>query len=424
MKSSPMDGAYAAVPTEDMSRSSQDARQELHHVINKKIRDKSRVPFFGSRGTLHWFCSVTWRVSLMYTLYAGAVLYFEYSAGISLHTYLGFPDRRSSATNSIQFLAAFLTGLTMTDAAQRYKVAMAALLDFRETVETLRVSLCSATIDPKLRISTQCFIAWMVVLFQKSLAYFTEDFSWRLDNLIPGEFQNAVLFQPEVLWAFEIQEFQYVLTNFMVSSHLWDYKEKTIQVLYDRAMRSLNSLCELLQVRNPTAKLAISKMSVHALLLSIPLVNEDRNSIYFVPFVAALFYSVLALAQELSDPWGDDMHDLPLQDVMKYLAMPVGAERDEGRFEVSIAWLSYGLTTGKWKYTEDEFPIPRMKHQEPNKGAKMDFEAMRTLQDVTGYKTFESFCKAKAHDMSKAAHEGRRMPHYLNWKVPDIFSHP
>lgn len=406
---------YVLVPGCDTTDNSKNKRHTLFTQISMRIRSMSSVPTWGLSGTMAWFVQATWHVFLLYACYGGACVYYQYYTGISIHTLLDFPDRPSSVTSTIQFLAAFLTGLTMTDAAARYKIAMSALLEFRESVETFRVSLCAGTTDPKVRIAVQCFISWMMCLFQKSIVFYTEDFSGSMRDFIPPEFQEAVLFQPEVLWGFEMQEFQYVITNFMISARLWDRQERTIQPLFERVLKAKESLSDLLEVRSPTTKFTIGKLAVHSFLVLIPLVNGDNISPLILPFVAALFYSVLALANELSDPWGDDTHDLPLRDVMRFLSMPLDSGSDEGNFQTTMRWMSRGFTTGDWNCPDPAHPIPRLKSQDPNKGEMIDFHAMRTLQDVAGYQSFEDYVRAKSADMTEAEQNGRRMPMYLKW---------
>jgi len=429
---------YVLVPGDDKEDSnSKNVRHHLFTQISMRIRTMSSVPFWGLQGTLVWFISATWHIFLMYALFSGACLYCEFYSGTSVHTLLNFPHRPSSVFSTVQFLAAFLTGLTITAAAHRYKTAMSALLEFRESVETFRVSLCAGTTDPKVRITVQCLMAWMMCLFQKSIVFYTEDFQGSMKDFIPPEFREVVLFQPEVLWGFEVQEFQYVLTNFMISARIWDRQERTIQPLFERVLRAKEALSDLLEVRPPTTQMTIGKLAVHSFLVLVPLVNGDTISPLMLPFVAALFYSVLALANELSDPWGDDKHDLPLRDVMRYLSMPLDSGADPGHFQsmktncdlhsmpvdnggelMTMRWLNRGFTRGDWTCTDSKHPIPRPKAQDPNKGEMIDFHAMRTLADVAGYPTFEEFVQAKSADMLEAEQNGRRMPLYLKWSQP------
>jgi len=310
----------------------------------------------------------------------------------------------------------------MTEAAARYKAAMASLLEFRDATEALRVSLCSSTGDAKMRVSVQIFIAWMMCLFQKSIVFYTEDFSESLRTFIPNEVCHCVLYRPEVLWNYDFTEFQYVFSNFMLQSQLWDKKEKMIEKLWQRMLSAFKVLHELLQVRSPTTKFTVGKIAVNLFLLSIPLVNADLCSPCILPVVAAMFYCVLRLSAELADPWGDGtgsmgMHDLPLLEVMKFLSSPSFAEADMSEIESTVQWLSRGLQTGNWTYSTGENQIPRNKATDPNKGEMIDFKSMRTLAEVAGFTSWESFLAAQSQDMAVAERNGRRMPTYLRWNV-------
>jgi len=416
---------YSVVPGEESNVDHQEekdhgGRQKILRSIGRRVRSMSSIPFCGRSGTLYWIISSTWLIFFFYALYGGGCIAFWYYTGRSVHEALDFPTRPSSLSASIQFLAAFLTGLTMTEAAGRYKAALAALLEFRDATESLRVSLCSSTPDPKLRVSVHLFISWMMCLFQKSIVFYTEDFSDSIRNLIPNEATQCVLFQPELLWKFDLVEFQYVFSSFMVNSQLWDHRDKTIEKLWIRMLHAHHTLNELLQVRSPTTKLTVGKIAVHFFLLSIPLVNGDFVSPIILPMVAAMFYAILQLSQELGDPWGmvggQDLHELPLLQVMGFLALPMFAELDFPEIDATVRWLNTGLLTGAWTFG-GENPIPRTKAIDPNKGCVIDFEAQRTLGEVAGFKTWDSFLMHQRQDMGAAERNGRRMPVYLKWNV-------
>lgn len=419
-------GPYSLVPGEDKEEKKDDVRPKLLRSIGRRVRTMSSIPTCGPSGTLCWLLGATWRPFFVYSLYGGGCIACWYYTGKTVHTILNFPDHPSSISAVIQFLAAFLTGLTMTEAAARYKAAMAALLEFRDATETLRVSLCSSTPDPKLRISINMFIAWGMCLFQKTIVFFTEDFSDPMRTFIPVELCQCCLFRPEVLWNYDLVQYQYVFSNFMLNAQLWDRKEKIIEKLWARKLNALRELHELLQVRSPTTKFTVGSIAVNLFLISIPLVNADLISPVVLPIVAAMFYAVMQLAFEIGDPWGegaDNLHDLPLLNVMRFLSTPMFSETDKGEIDMCVAWLTRGLQEGKWDYPGDargEHTIPRKKHTDPNRGETIDFLSMRTLADVAGYRSWDSFLAKQGSDMWAAEQNGRRLPTYLRWNQWDM----
>jgi hypothetical protein len=418
-------GQYSLVPGYDKEDKDQHARQKLLRSIGRRVRSMSSIPTCGRHGTIWWIICSSWKVVFLYSIYGGLCIAFWYKTGVTLHEALGFPTRPSSISAVIQFLAAFLTGLTMTEAAGRYKAAMASLLEFRDATEALRVSLCSSTGDAKLRVSVNIFISWMMCLFQKSIVFYTEDFSEPLRTFIPIEVGACVLYRPEVLWSFDLVQFQYVFSNFMLQSQLWDRKEKMIEKLWQRMLSAFKVLHELLQVRSPTTKFTVGKIAVNMFLVSIPLVNGDFTSPLILPIVAGMFYCVLTLAKELADPWGDGddgLHVLPLNEVMKFLSSPMFAETDMDEINSSVEWLSSGLQNGIWTYSKGKDTIPRHKAADPNKGEIIDFAAMRTLAEVAGFRSWESFLLHQVQDMGTAERNGRRMPVYLRWTSDGVLA--
>jgi len=315
-------GPYSLVPGEDKEHENARAiRPKLLRTIGRRIRSMSAIPTLGRDGTLVWLIRATWRPFVFYSAYGGGCITYWYRTGHTVHEALFFPEKVSTLSATLQFLAAFLTGLTISEAGARYKAAMASLLEFRDATEALRVSLCSSTPDPKLRVSVHIFISWMICIFQKTIVFFTEDFSDPLRTFIPNEVCQCAVFRPEVLWTYDLVQVQYVFTNFMLQSQLWDRKEKTIEKIWARMLNALNELSSLLQVRSPTTKFTVGNIAVNLFLISIPLVNADLISPVVLPVVAAMFYAVLRLSFELGDPWGegaDGLHDLPLLDVMRF----------------------------------------------------------------------------------------------------------
>jgi len=342
---------------------------------------------FGSEGTLWWTIKSTYTAFLTYSIYSACIITFQYKTGQTVHDLIDLPEKVPSLMATIQFLAAFLTGMAMTEAAARYKSALAAMLEFQNSMDCLATALTSSTSDPKIRIASQCFISWMMVLAQKSIVFFTEDFSDPVAALIDKEIAHCALFEPQVLWAFELPQLHYLFSSFIIGARLWDSREKTVAQVWNETNGSWKQLYELLTVRTPTTRYTVGKAAVNFFLCLVPIVNEDLASAVMLPIVASMFYAVLNLAKELSDPWGNSLHDLPLPDVLRYLALPAFKEQDQGYVEEAVQWLNKGLKTGDWTHKNGSNPIPRTKATEPNKGETIDFNRMRTLHEVSGFKS-------------------------------------
>jgi len=409
-------GSYQLVATDDKDdvlNVSEADRARLLRKINRDVRSKSSLGTFGWDGTLYWLFQATWMTFVAYSIYGIGLVVFYYKVGATVKDFFELPDG-SPLMHCVQFLAAFLTGLTMTEAATRYKAAMAALLNFMNAVETLRTTIVSSTSDPKIRVSTQVFIAWMIVLSQKSIVFFTEDFSLPVIELISNQISHSILFKTQVLWKFESQQCEYLFSTFIIGAQVWDHREKTVAACWSAALKSWNELYELLTVHSPTTKFTVGKLAVHLFLLMIPILHDDFWSALALPVVASMFMAVLQLAYELADPWHGGLHGLPLNDVLRYLAWPNWGQCDQGHIHEAVTWLNRGLEFDEW--TSDKEPkVPRKKMNEPNKGEVIDFDRMSTLPSVAGYKTWAGFMSSQDTDIASALKNGRRMPVYLAW---------
>lgn len=355
----------------------------------------------------------------MFGSYCGGIFYLQHYYDVHINQLVGVPSGyRPYVVGTLQFLATFLAGFGLNEASSRFKAALTAVLAFQESVETLRSLLVSSTEDPKFRFAVQVFITWLVVLMRKTITFYSEDFSRPVGELIPIQFQDCVVFLPEVLWAFDRARAEFVFDEFLKNSRM-DHNRR-VDDIFHKAMTAFNSVTELLVVRSPNAKQLLTKLAVQLFLLVIPLVNEDVLTLALLPPVAAMFNAIVQLSGELADPWGDDDHDLPLREVMGVLSTPVWYDGDEEKAEESLRWLNKGLTENSWLHPGNETPrgvgnmIPRKKVRGDGAGMQVDFQDWRTLSEIAhGHTNWERFLSEKAKDMDQAKHRGRRMPDYL-----------
>merc|ERR1712187_382264 len=103
--------------------------------------------------------------------------------------------------------------------------------------------------------------------------------------------------------AFELPPLHYLFSSFIIGARLWDSREKTVAQVWHETNGSWKQLYELLTVRTPTTRYTVGKAAVNFFLCLVPIVNEDLASAVMLPIVASMFYAVLNLAKELSDPW-------------------------------------------------------------------------------------------------------------------------
>lgn len=251
-----------------------------------------------------------------------------------------------------------------------------------------------------------------MLLLAKDIAFNTEDFSQPLGEIVYPGFAESSFVVPEFLWKSNRNHWEYMFFSFITHARLLD-PEGSMKKIFGEMIASLKNIEELLKVRAPSTRLAITRVAVQLFFIVIPLFNEDWITQAMVPFVACLFLCMVKLANEISDPWGNDFHDLPLRLVMMYLSIPEVSETDAGKTESVVRWLNSGLQCGKWEFNDDDYCIPRPKKQYPQKGQEITFEDVRTISQVMGYKSHESFLKAAGADMDGAESRKRRLPGWL-----------
>jgi hypothetical protein len=356
---------------------------------------------------------------LLYGAACGFVLYLQVNRHFRLHEHLGLPlTYRPYVICTLQFLATFLAGFGLNEAAQRFKSALAALLAFQQSAEELRSLLIGSTDDPKFRFAVQVFITWLVVIMRKTITFFSEDFAHPISELIPAPMRDCVLFCPEVLYSFDRARAELVFDKFLKNARL--DKDSRVETMFNKSMSAFNSITELLVVRSPYTKHLLTRIAVCTFLFVIPFIQEDFITVYLLPPVAAMFIAILQLSGELADPWGDDDHDLPLKEVMGVLVRPLWFEGDEEKAAESLRWLNAGLTENRWDHPGEKTPdgyintIPRNK-VEDGSGLEVNFKDFRTLSEIAaGLKIWSSFLDSTTKDMDRSRSHGHRMPDYLH----------
>lgn len=405
-------GAEASLGAEGSEELS---KARLARITDRELRRIHTLQFWGWDGMLLWFIGTTSSTFAFYASICGAILILHHY-GIKLNEdILGLePGYRPFLMQALQFLAAFLVGVGLTDAVTRYKAAMSALTDLSDSVENLRMVLLSSTEDPKFRVAVQVHISWMIVLLRKKIAFFAEDFEQPIGTLIPHAFGDSVLFQPEVLWAFDRAQAEFVFHSFLANAKLLD-KEGLVKKGSDEMIRCWKMIASLLMVRSPTTRHVLGRTCVELFLIGIPLFNEDIVTLIVLPFVAAVLVAISHLSTEIAEPWGEDFHDLPMDDILYFLSVPSWFGKDQQVAPECVAWLNRGMSDNDWTWKGDS-PVPREKRRGSSKGVVINFEDYRTLAEIDGHETFQELLSSHGRDMNEAEARGRRMPKYLRWR--------
>jgi len=388
-------------------------KERMLRILDRKVRFMGSLP---AGETFRWYVWATWKTFLLQLMLATFNVYMNSVHHWNLHDdALHLPaGYRPYLLATLNFIAAFLTGLRLNDSVNRYKLAMSALHDMKNSVEGLRTNLCASTIDPKIQTSVQVFIAFMAALIQKSIVYHTEKYDVSILQPVPVAWRESVFFKSEALWAFSRRHWEYLFFTFLQEAKVFD-KEGNMWNLYSELRRSWTRIEDMLVVRTPGTSHHLTQAAVQIFFLVIPLFNEDWVTQFMVPFVATIFMAMLQLSSELADPFDDTVtHGVPLAETMQYLSMPLPLEDWSNDEQSTIQWLNEGLRMGMWENKDPEHPIPRVKTIQPHKGETIDFVDMKTIAACFNYKNDEAFLRATRDDLDGAKLRGRKMALYLD----------
>mmetsp|Transcript_99837 Transcript_99837/g.183075 ORF Transcript_99837/g.183075 Transcript_99837/m.183075 type:complete len:479 (-) Transcript_99837:351-1787(-) len=407
------------------------SKERLMRIAQRKFRQLKMVPFIGDKesglGILPWFFRKAALRIVLYVVYVSAIWTLS-RHGIFMYTLLELP-RDDTYTpyllSLLELLTAFLTGFGLTEAIVRYQAANSAIIDFMDNVENLRVLLLSSTDDPKFRYGVQVFISWLVVGLRQKITFQTEDFAKSIAPYIPKEMHDCVVFEPEVLYSCGRAQHEYLFHCFLRNAKL--DQNQQLSGSYDAAITSLNKINELLMSKPPKTKAILTDVVCEIFLVLIPLVNRDFLTILMLPVMAAVFLLINAISSELSDPWNEGPHDIPLKQVLEAISAPVWFEGDHMRVKDSMMWFNRGLMENMWDHPGNpelgldeqdvaRNAIPRQKCRGEGKGSMLTFDDTRSVPEVTGHLSWRSFQEAKQKDMKEAVLRQRRMPYFLCWK--------
>lgn len=381
------------------------SKQRLGRHASRRIRHIGTMKLLGADGILWWCISHAWREWLVY-IFLAIISMFMKPKGF----HPGEDTNYSSGV--LEFLAAFLACTALTDAAARFDKALTSLLVLKNSAEGFRSNVLASTGDPKFKVAIDVFMSLLMVLLQKNICFFTEDFETQdISNLLNASSRTCVLFRPEVVWSLEISDVQYLIQNFLDECFFWD-RQGLLKDKFDCMFSSWNHIAVLLQTPVPRTRRVLTKFVTYMFLAIIPFFDKSCLTHAIMPVVAMLLCVVLRLSAELDDPWSGHKHGVPIHDIMQFIASPKWRGTD---VEVSIEWLNRGLMNGQWEFVDDNdrSSIPRKKHKQPNKGELIDFSGMRTLAEVMGFELYEDFAMYQCQDMDGATSRNRKMPVFL-----------
>jgi len=408
------------------------SKERLGRVVSRDVRLLSKFSFTQA---VSWIVWVTWPVFLFQSVFACINVYLNAKHGWTVHHNLLMlhDGYRPYLLATLQLMSAFLTGLAVNDAVVRFKTALSALIGFKNALEGLRTQLLASTEDPKLEVAVQVLLAMAVVLLNKEIAFFTKDYSRPVLEHLSTAHTKSDLFAPEVLWTFTKMHWKFLVQDFLTHSKMSD---SHLQNVFKELVDSWNRLEEMIIVKSPNTRHQLTRAVVQLFFFVVPLFNEDLITQVMVPVVAALFVAMIEFAQELADPWGNDHHSMPLNDMLKYLAWPVDTEGStEAAVDEAIKWMNKGLrgpaggnsetvdekdekdeksTAKHWETLPGVEPkFPRKKRFHPNAGEEITFNGMRTIPQIANRKDWDTFIAAVKDDMKASELRGRDMPVWL-----------
>jgi len=211
------------------------------------------------------------------------------------------------------FLVGFLVTLMLKESIDRYKKCLAALIDFHDEFISLwyHAEMTAMRRPPPMRI----IISIHMICFALSLArYLLKTGGFELasaSKMVQPEFRNCAIFDDTSAYASILSNPQYselILVSWLKTCGIFNGElRKRVE-----GMRSkVRILVATQRVKSPRTSTVLLRFVIHSFLILLPLCADHFLTRCLVPVIVCILISLVSLAEELEDPFGDDQHDIP-----------------------------------------------------------------------------------------------------------------
>lgn len=251
----------------------------------------------------------------------------------------------------LTFLVGILVSLTLKESLDRYRNCLGALVEFRDEFRSFWYFVQMQT--HHCHTSRLIFDIHMVAFAVSVLGFILRKAG--LDPSIAYSHVQEELRRCEVV-SDQDDFYPRVLSNpvnaeaVLVSwLHCLGVMDRDMRLRWQWVRTKLLVVLTAQRVRSPYTSKHLLRVVLHVFLLVVPVCSEALSTKLATPVVAMLLCSLLQLAEELEDPFGDDEHDLPVEDIMSSITrIRLNPEIDHGYVPGVIDLLNNACETGMW----------------------------------------------------------------------------
>lgn len=303
-----------------------------------------------------WYANFTpWTtVSFVVSKTAHLVLFYTAWAGAGAYIAMTYPQFAASLEAGFilkvfTFMVGLLISLTLKEVLDRYKTCLAALIDFRDELRSFWYFAQLPLMDvPAARVILDVHIAcYSVSLVRYLLHQAGEQLAGDVPDLVQTEFRNCVLFTGSMhdCLCSNPSYSEMLLVSWIRSMGIMT-RELRIRLKWARV--KLRRLLTARSVKSPRTSAHLLRTVVHMYLLAIPLLSASIPTRLSTPFIAMVLFPLLTLAEQMEDPFGLDLHDLPWPILLSTVMRCHLSDQSNKVLQDTIAFFNHGCTTGQW----------------------------------------------------------------------------
>lgn len=327
-----------------------------------------------------WYDTFTPYSTVSFAVSKTAHLVFFYIIWAALGGYFGhvYPDYAKAmeagfVLKVFTFMVGLLISLTLKEVLERYRQCLAALIDFRDELRSFWYFAQLPLMDiPAGRVILDLHIACYALSLVRYLLHQAGQEMVPAANMVQTEFQNCVLFNSNIhdgLCA-NPNYSEMLLVSWIRAMGIMD-RELRIRLKWARL--KLRRLLTARSVKSPRTSAHMLRLVVHTYLLAIPWISSSAPTKLTTPFIAMVLFPLLALAEQMEDPFGIDLHDLPWPVLLGTVMRCHLSEQSEDVLKETINFFNNGCTNGCW----DQSTAQRLFGQD----AKVDSTGSKVAHD-------------------------------------------
>lgn len=299
---------------------------------------------FSHTATAAYTWKTTWQYLAIYSLWA-SVIHLVSSA---------FPNAARKVEDFfflkvMCWFTGMLSTMTIKEAVSRYQVGFGALLDFRDSFRAFWYLLQNEQVtSPGARLITDVhLVAYVYSLARFVLREHGDEAHRKALSLVHPEFRSCVLFEEHGIYGSMCSSPEYneiLLISWLKTSGVYTNEiSSRWQGVRQRMCKVINAQ----RVRNLPTAMHLWRIILHIFVASVPVCGSSITSRLMTPVIAMVLFSLASLAEEFSNPFGLDEHDLPWPSLLSTVSS-CALRQKKGYVREVVRFFNEACTTSHW----------------------------------------------------------------------------